>query len=51
MFKVIIHRKALNEINAVSEREKRRLLDAVRAMSLDPFSGDVNRKVFERRLP
>jgi mRNA-degrading endonuclease RelE of RelBE toxin-antitoxin system len=55
MFKVIIHRKALNEINAVSEKEKRRLLDAIRAMGLDPFSGDVKpikslKGVFRRRV-
>ena len=41
MFKVIIHRKALSEIKAIPNKDKRRLLDAVKAMGSDPFSGDV----------
>lgn len=55
MFKVIIHRKALSEIKAIPNEDKRRLLDAISAMSSDPFSGDVKpiktlRGVFRRRV-
>jgi len=41
MFKVIIHRKALSEIKAIPNKDKRKLLDAIKAMGSDPFSGDV----------
>jgi len=55
MFKIIIHRKALSEINAIPDEDKRRLLDAIKAMGSDPFSGDVKpikalRGVFRRRV-
>jgi len=55
MFKVIIHRKALSEIKAIPDKDKRRLLDAIKAMGSDPFSGDVKpikalRGVFRRRV-
>jgi len=55
MFRVIIHRKALSKIKSMPSKDKRRLLDAIKAMNSDPFSGDVKpikglRGVFRRRV-
>jgi len=55
MFRVIVHRKALGKINSMLAKDKRRVLDALKAMGSDPFSGDVKpikglRGVFRRRV-
>jgi len=41
MFKVILHRKVRSEIGSLPDRDRKRVLDAIRSMELDPFSGDV----------
>ena len=40
-FQVLIHKKALKEINSLPIADKNRLLDSLREMAIDPFSGDV----------
>jgi mRNA interferase RelE/StbE len=41
MFSILIHRKALKEINGFPTEDKRRILSAIRQIATDPFSGDV----------
>ena len=55
MFKVILHRKAINEIRSIPDKDKERILEAIKNMELNPFSGDVKpikalRGVFRRRV-
>lgn len=55
MFKVILHRKAINEIRSLPDKDKERILEAIKNMELNPFSGDVKpikalRGVFRRRV-
>ena len=42
MFSILIHRKALKEINGFPAEDKRRILSAIRQIATEPFSGDVN---------
>lgn len=53
-FNVLIHKKALKEINALPINERNRILDS-REMATDPFSGDVKpikgvRSLLRRRV-
>ena len=41
MFSILIHRKALKEINGFPAEDKRRILSAIRQIATEPFSGDV----------
>lgn len=41
MFSILIHRKALKEIDRFPAEDKRRILDAIRQIAAEPFSGDV----------
>jgi mRNA-degrading endonuclease RelE of RelBE toxin-antitoxin system len=41
MFSILIHRKALKEIDGFSAEDKERILSAIRQMATEPFSGDV----------
>lgn len=41
MFSILIHRKALKEINGFPTEDKRRILSAIRQIATEPFSGDV----------
>ncbi|MCP8308370.1 MAG: type II toxin-antitoxin system RelE/ParE family toxin [archaeon] len=55
MFKVILHRKAISEIRSLPDKDKERILDAIKNMESNPFSGDVKpiralRGVFRRRI-
>jgi len=52
---VLIHKKALKEINELPISDKNRILDSLREMATDPFSGDVKpirgvRSVLRRRV-
>ena len=54
-FIVLIHRKALKEIDGFPAYDKNRILDALREMATDPFSGDVKpikgvRSLLRRRV-
>lgn len=54
-FNVLIHKKALKEINELPISDKNRILDSLREMATDPFSGDVKpirgvRSVLRRRV-
>jgi len=40
-FSILIHKKALKEIDELSADDKQRILNAIREMATDPFSGDV----------
>ena len=55
MFSVLIHRKALKEINGLQADDKNRILSAIREMATDPFNGDVKpikgvRSLLRRRV-
>ncbi|MEM2873153.1 MAG: type II toxin-antitoxin system RelE/ParE family toxin [Nitrososphaerales archaeon] len=55
MFKVILHRKAINEIRSLQDKDRERVLGAIKNMELNPFSGDVKpirtlRGVFRKRV-
>ena len=41
MFSILIHKKALKEIDGLPAEDKQRILSAIREMAMDPFSGDV----------
>jgi len=41
MFSILIHRKALKEIDRFPTEDKRRILNAIRQIATEPFSGDV----------
>ena len=41
MFSILIHRKALKEIDRFPTEDKRRILNAIRKIATEPFSGDV----------
>lgn len=41
MFRVIIHRKALKEINNLTQVDKKRVINILEEMKSDPFLGDV----------
>lgn len=54
-FNVLIHRRALKEIDGLPADEKTRILNALREMAADPFSGDVKpvkgvRSLLRRRV-
>lgn len=54
-FSVLIHRKALKEIDGLPVDDKNRILNAIREMAEDPFSGDVKpikgvRSLLRRRI-
>ena len=40
-FNVLIHKKALKEIDGLPIDDKNRILTSLREMAKDPFSGDV----------
>ena len=40
-FKLLIHKKALRELNELPAEDKRQILDAVSMLEVDPFKGDV----------
>ena len=55
MFNVLIHRKALKEIDGLSAEDKQRILSAIREMAIDSFVGDVKpiknvKALFRRRV-
>ena len=41
MFSILIHRKALKEIDRFPTEDKQRILNAIRQIATEPFSGDV----------
>jgi len=41
MFRILIHKKALKEIERLPSEDKQRILTAIREMATEPFSGDV----------
>jgi mRNA interferase RelE/StbE len=41
MFSILIHRKALKEIDGFPTEDKQRILNAIRQIATEPFSGDV----------
>jgi mRNA-degrading endonuclease RelE of RelBE toxin-antitoxin system len=41
MFSILIHKKALKEIDGFPAEDKQHILSAIREMATDPFSGDV----------
>jgi hypothetical protein len=41
MFSILIHRKALKEIDGFPAEDKQRILTAIREMATDPLGGDV----------
>ena len=43
MFSILVHRKALREIDNLPAEDKQRILSILREMAADPFSGDVKR--------
>jgi mRNA-degrading endonuclease RelE of RelBE toxin-antitoxin system len=54
-FHVLIHRRALKEIDGFPPYDKNRILDALREMAADPLSGDVKaikgvRSLLRRRV-
>ena len=54
-FKVLIHKKALKELNEIPEPHHSKVRSAIKEMAQDPFSGDVRpikglRGVFRRRV-
>lgn len=40
-FQVLIHKKALKEIDGLPIDDKNRILNSLREMAIDPFIGDV----------
>lgn len=40
-FKVLMHRKAAKELDVLPADDRKRILNAIRDMASDPFSGDV----------
>jgi mRNA-degrading endonuclease RelE of RelBE toxin-antitoxin system len=54
-FNVLIHKKALKEIDGLPIDDKNRILSSLREMATDPFSGDVKpikgvRSLLRRRV-
>ncbi|MGA2627217.1 MAG: type II toxin-antitoxin system RelE/ParE family toxin [Candidatus Bathyarchaeia archaeon] len=54
-FNVLIHKKALKEIDGLPIDNKKRILSSLRDMAKDPFSGDVKpikgvRSLLRRRV-
>lgn len=54
-FNVLIHRRALKEIDELPADDRKRILNALREMATDPFSGDVKpikgvRSLLRRRV-
>ena len=41
MFSILVHRKALKEIDELPAEHRQRILSAIRLMAAEPFSGDV----------
>jgi len=41
MFRILIHKKALKEIERLPAEDRQRILTAIREMATEPFSGDV----------
>lgn len=41
MFSIIIHKKALKEINGFPAEDRERIFTAIRDMATEPFAGDV----------
>ena len=41
LLNVLIHKKALREIDGLPADDKQRVLSAIREMAMDPFGGDV----------
>ena len=41
MFKVILHKKTVSEIRLLPDKDKERVLEAIKNMELNPLSGDV----------
>ena len=41
MFSMLVHRKALKEIDEFPTEDKQRILSAIRQIAAEPFSGDV----------
>lgn len=55
MFNILIHRKALKEIDELPAEDKLRILSAIREMAIDPFGRDVKpiknvKGLFRRRV-
>ena len=42
MFSMLVHRKALKEIDEFPTEDKQRILSAIRQIAAEPFSGDHN---------
>ncbi len=40
-FKLLIHKKALKELNELPVEERKRILEAIFVLEMDPFKGDV----------
>ena len=40
-FSILLHKKALREIDGLPVVDKNRILESLREMATDPFSGDV----------
>jgi mRNA interferase RelE/StbE len=41
MFSILIHRKALKEIDGFPAEDRQRILNAIRQIAAEPFGGDV----------
>ena len=41
MFNILMHKKALKEIERLPTQDRQRILSAVRRMAMEPLSGDV----------
>jgi len=55
VFSVLIHRRALKEIDGLPTEDKQRILSAIREIASDPFGGDVKpiknvKGLFRRRV-
>lgn len=55
VFSVLIHRRALKEIDGLPTEDKQRILNAIREIASDPFGGDVKpiknvKGLFRRRV-
>jgi len=55
MLNILIHKKALKEINGLPFEDRERILSAIRGMATEPFTGDVKpikgvRGIFRRRV-
>jgi len=55
LFKIVLHRKAVKELNSLSPSIENRVREAIKEIKINPFSGDVKpvkglRGVFRRRI-